>query len=178
MENPYQVLGVASTATLAEIKSAYRRLAMQTHPDLHGGSDEHAARFRAVTDAYAILIDPAQRRRFDEGGLVDHERVASAAQDIYAAIAYVRTMAAQAKATARSAALRGVAWLAGGAIITLIGYISAVSSGGGSYPIFYGAIFFGGYQAFRGFAAYVQIDAKARKIERDIWNLVTEGAPA
>lgn len=57
----YQVLGVPSTATEREIKIAYRKAARIAHPD-HGGDP---ALFRKVTEAYEILIDPAERQRYD-----------------------------------------------------------------------------------------------------------------
>lgn len=58
----YETLGIAVNATPEEIKSAYRRLARQHHPD-HGGNQQL---FKQVTDAYAILIDPAARRQYSE----------------------------------------------------------------------------------------------------------------
>ena len=62
MSSPYQVLGVRRTATAAEIKSAYRRLAMRVHPD-HGGN---AAKFREVNKAYQLLIHPNRRHAYDQ----------------------------------------------------------------------------------------------------------------
>ena len=123
---------------------------------------EYASRFCEVTDAYAILSDPVARSRFDQTSTVDKERTAAAAQEIYEVIAYIRSRAAEAKSAAMSSALRGLAWLGGGSLISLLGYISAVSSGGGRYTIFWGAILFGGIQAYRGFVAYANINAKAR----------------
>ncbi len=60
----YAILGVARTATTAEIKRAYRRLAKQYHPDVNTNSDA-AERFRELTDAYDTLSDPDRRRRYD-----------------------------------------------------------------------------------------------------------------
>ncbi len=59
--DPYRVLGVRRAATLADIKSAHRRLAKAHHPD--AGGDR--ARFLAVQAAYQVLSDPDQRRRWD-----------------------------------------------------------------------------------------------------------------
>ena len=174
MRNPYEVLGVQANASFEEIKAAYRRRAKETHPDLHGGSHEYTSRFCEVTDAYAILSDPVARSRFDQTSTVDKERTAAAAQEIYEVIAYIRSRAAEAKSAAMSSALRGLAWLGGGSLISLLGYASAVSSGGGRYPIFWGAILFGGIQAYRGFVAYANINAKARELEQNVWNLVTD----
>ena len=65
--NPYEVLGIPETASEAQIKSAYRRRARETHPD-HGGD---GAEFSLVSQAQAILMDPAARARFDETGSID-----------------------------------------------------------------------------------------------------------
>jgi curved DNA-binding protein len=53
--NPHAVLGVAPNATPSEIKSAYRKLAMQHHPDRNGGSEESAKKFQEVQAAYDAL---------------------------------------------------------------------------------------------------------------------------
>jgi curved DNA-binding protein CbpA len=53
--DPYQVLGVSPDASDAEIRTAYRRLVKQTHPDHNGGSPEAARRFEAVQAAYAQI---------------------------------------------------------------------------------------------------------------------------
>jgi DnaJ domain len=60
----YDLLGVTPDATTAQIKSAYRKLAKQYHPDVNTGSDA-AERFREITEAYDTLTDPDRRRRYD-----------------------------------------------------------------------------------------------------------------
>ena len=62
MENHYQTLGINSTATADQIKQAYRKLAMQHHPD-RGGD---AAAFQKIQQAYSVLSDPAQRQQYDQ----------------------------------------------------------------------------------------------------------------
>lgn len=67
MKNPYKVLGVSKNAEEEQIRKAYRKLARKYHPDIC--KEEHAdARFKEITDAYAILSDTNQRRRFDQTG--------------------------------------------------------------------------------------------------------------
>lgn len=66
-DNPYKILGVEPTATDKEIKSAYRKLAKELHPDLNPGDASAEERFKAVSAAYAILGDKDQRARFDRG---------------------------------------------------------------------------------------------------------------
>jgi curved DNA-binding protein CbpA len=61
----YKVLGVKKAATAAEIKSAYRRLARERHPDLNGGTDEAARDFALVSRAYRTLSDPHERAHYD-----------------------------------------------------------------------------------------------------------------
>lgn len=66
-DDPYKILGVARTASPAEIKSAYRKLAKSLHPDLHPGDKAKEAQFQAVTAAHDIIGDPETRKRFDAG---------------------------------------------------------------------------------------------------------------
>ena len=60
----YALLGVPPGATTAQIKSAYRKLAKQYHPDMNNSPDA-AERFREITEAYDTLTDPDRRRRYD-----------------------------------------------------------------------------------------------------------------
>jgi len=64
-QNHYHVLGIAATATLQEIKAAYKRLAVRYHPDMHGGSAEFEEQFKAVAAAYQVLSDPGRRATYD-----------------------------------------------------------------------------------------------------------------
>lgn len=71
MSDPYATLGVARTATADEIKSAYRRLARQLHPDTNPGDADAERRFKELAAAYEILSDPQRRARFDQFGTTD-----------------------------------------------------------------------------------------------------------
>ncbi len=63
----YEVLGVGKTATASEIKGAYRKLAMQFHPDRNKSKDAEE-RFKVINEAYAVLSDPNKRRQYDTFG--------------------------------------------------------------------------------------------------------------
>jgi DnaJ-class molecular chaperone len=67
MADPYSTLGVTKTASDAEIKSAYRKLAKELHPDKNKDNPKASERFSDVTKAYDILSDKAKRAQFDRG---------------------------------------------------------------------------------------------------------------
>jgi molecular chaperone DnaJ len=72
----YEILGVARTATEVEIKSAYRKQAMQFHPDRNPGDEVAEEKFKEAAEAYAVLADTQKRGLYDRFG---HAGVGSAA---------------------------------------------------------------------------------------------------
>ena len=64
----YEVLGVSRTASDQEIKSSYRKLAMQYHPDRNPGNPHAEEQFKECTEAYGVLIDAGKRQRYDQFG--------------------------------------------------------------------------------------------------------------
>ncbi len=68
MADFYATLGVERNASDEEIKKAYRKLAMQWHPDRNNGSKEAEEKFKAITEAYDVLRDPQKRAVFDRYG--------------------------------------------------------------------------------------------------------------
>lgn len=67
MRDPYEVLGVSSSASDSEIKQAYRRLAKELHPDAKPGDAAVAERFKEVSAAYKLLSNKEQRAKYDRG---------------------------------------------------------------------------------------------------------------
>ena len=68
MSDFYSVLGVQRAASDDEIKKAYRKLAMQYHPDRNNGSREAEEKFKEITEAYDVLRDPNKRAAYDRYG--------------------------------------------------------------------------------------------------------------
>lgn len=67
MDDPYKLLGVARDATQDQIKSAYRKLARNLHPDVNPDNKQAEEKFKKVSAAYDLLGDQAKRARFDAG---------------------------------------------------------------------------------------------------------------
>lgn len=72
----YEVLGVERTASDQEIKSAYRKLAIKYHPDKNPDNEEAEGQFKECAEAYSVLADAEQRKRYDTFG---HQGVSSSA---------------------------------------------------------------------------------------------------
>jgi len=68
MSDFYSVLGVQRAASDDEVKKAYRKLAMQYHPDRNNGSREAEEKFKEITEAYDVLRDPNKRAAYDRYG--------------------------------------------------------------------------------------------------------------
>ncbi len=64
----YEVLGVSKNATPEELKKAYRKLALQYHPDRNPGDKEAEEKFKEAAEAYEVLSNPEKRQRYDQFG--------------------------------------------------------------------------------------------------------------
>jgi len=87
----YEVLGVSTEATQAEIKKAYMKLALKLHPDKNPGDEAAKERFQTLQRIYAVLSDPEKRKVYDQtGSLEDSEELSGGKfDDLYD---YYRTM--------------------------------------------------------------------------------------
>ncbi|MBB3892682.1 molecular chaperone DnaJ [Phenylobacterium haematophilum] len=68
MRDYYEILGVERSADEAALKSSFRKLAMEHHPDRNGGCEEAAGRFKEINEAYSVLSDPQKRAAYDRFG--------------------------------------------------------------------------------------------------------------
>ena len=67
-KNYYSILGVSRTASVREIRQAYRKLARRYHPDLNPGQKEAEAKFKAINEAYEVLSVADNRKKYDQFG--------------------------------------------------------------------------------------------------------------
>lgn len=73
----YSILEISRQATAEELKKAYRRLAIRWHPDRNQGSAAAENRFKAVSEAYAVLSHPTRRRQYDVMGMIEFKKAYS-----------------------------------------------------------------------------------------------------
>jgi molecular chaperone DnaJ len=81
----YEVLGVSRQTDAAELKRAYRKLAVEHHPDRNPNNPEAEAKFKEAAEAYAILSDPEKRASYDRFGHAGPQRGFSDVGDIFSA---------------------------------------------------------------------------------------------
>ncbi|MFL5783963.1 MAG: DnaJ C-terminal domain-containing protein [Bacteriovoracaceae bacterium] len=74
MKNPYEVLGVAQTATLHDIKRAYRKLAKKYHPDVNPGNKEAELKFKEINHAFDQIGTEEARGKYDRGETEEQQR--------------------------------------------------------------------------------------------------------
>jgi molecular chaperone DnaJ len=86
MADYYELLGVSRTADAAEIKSAYRKLALKYHPDRNPGDRTAEEKFKKLNEAYAVLSDPEKRAHYDRYGTAEPGPMAGDIFDIFASV--------------------------------------------------------------------------------------------
>ena len=67
-EDFYEILGVDKSATAAEIKKAYRKKAIEYHPDKNPGDAKAEEMFKKAAEAYEVLSDPQKKQQYDQFG--------------------------------------------------------------------------------------------------------------
>src|SRR3954452_17659396 len=68
MRDYYEILGVTRGCDDAALKAAFRKLAMEHHPDRNGGCEDAAGRFKEINEAYSVLSDAQKRAAYDRFG--------------------------------------------------------------------------------------------------------------
>lgn len=71
MEDPYNILNVSKDASPDDIKKAFRKLAIENHPDKHQGCKDKEDKFKSINEAYSILSDPQKKQTYDQFGTLD-----------------------------------------------------------------------------------------------------------
>ena len=103
-ENYYLILGVSQSASLKDIKVAFRRLARQYHPDLNPNDPVAAEKFKQISQAYDVLSDATKRRRYDRRSPWKQPKQASKTTTTYSAASSTTARDFYAKGTIRAQA--------------------------------------------------------------------------
>jgi curved DNA-binding protein len=73
-EDYYKLLGIDKKASVAQIKKAYRKLALKYHPDKTEGDKAMETKFKKISEAYAVLSDPEKKNQYDTYGSADFQQ--------------------------------------------------------------------------------------------------------
>jgi molecular chaperone DnaJ len=83
MHDLYDVLKVSKNASSDEIRKAFKKMAMEYHPDKNNGNKDSEEMFKKINEAYNILSDPVKKQRYDETGTIDENSMSGVNVDIH-----------------------------------------------------------------------------------------------
>lgn len=175
---------VPQTASLSEIKSAFRVQAKKTHPDLNPEDPEAANRFIKVTQAYAVLANTESRKEYDfilkakgkgfsySETKVDLDSDHLTADQIQNAINVFYWQANFAKSEALEMLQEGLFWFGGGLAVSSFSYVLAVSLDWDSYYVMGGAVLIGAWKAVKGLYYYLKTKFMFQRVESELWDKI------
>ena len=160
----YDILGVPPSATIDEIKHAFRVLAKETHPDVNGNNPEASKRFTEVLEAYTILSNPQKKEEYDRNLNSSRtfttatqkdkiEEIKKFVEEIYKELKPYQDQAV-------SYAIKGSLWFLGGSLVTLLS---------GGVVIAWGAMLYGFIAAIQGFYKSWQIKNYIKTVENKMF---------
>lgn len=188
MINPYEILGLSNNATTEEIKSAYRRIAKTTHPDLNGGDESLTEKFREATAAYDFLMHDGNRQQYDYYTETRGEEDANEAYSYYSNqdTSYYKTVddyihemhenIKEANESARVSLVFGVLMLLIMVSISFVSYVLA--DPGETFHIYYGALAIGAWCGIKSIYNFVKNKINVQKYEENVWEAIFGSKPA
>ena len=184
-DNYYRVLGISSSASENEIKTAFKEIAKKCHPDVNGGKAELTDRFRKAAEAYEVLKNPERRAAYDQYCAMDsstpgasthfHEDyMYDARQEAMRTEAYIHSMFEDLKDRWKEAMvsfLIGLAFIAGGIILTLAS-MAIANHFGGRGIITVGLLLCGVIGAIKNFFHAIVLSVELARFKIKFWDSI------
>ena len=181
-EDYYAILGLPRSASEAEIRSAFRNIAEQCHPDVNGGNQASTEQFRKAAEAYEVLSDRNRRAAYDNyctgskpsiGASAGYSDYMDGVQEEAARTeAQIHSLFEQLKTSRKEevkSCLIGLACLAAGLIIT-IGSMALAERNGGHFVVTFGLIACGIAGAVRSFRNAMALSSEIAEFKKTFWD--------